>query len=125
MKQHITVEQLSELYDCDQDILFQWWKPNYGDLFYDSAHGVISYSSPTLFRRRAKEHRLIPLLSIGQMIEFLDEQKWKDGLSIGHYVNGWVVGDEFHGDYSKYWTSPELCDALWEACKEILEDQPQ
>ena len=64
----------------------------------------------------------LPLLSIGQMIEFLDEHKaWASSVEDcpgSPYVGGvteWGVS-------LNYWSpTNELCDALWEAVKEVLE----
>lgn len=51
-----------------------------------------------------------PLLSIGQMIEFLDGHGAQAQFKLGIAIAKWSERDE-----------PELCDALWEAVKEVLE----
>ena len=67
MKQHITPEQLNELSDKSKDKLRKWWKPEVGDINQDGHAYVVSHKSE-LF----KKTKDLPLLSIGQMIEFLD-----------------------------------------------------
>lgn len=140
MKQHIIIDQLNELSDKGKERLRQWWKPlevepiifkfstgweetnNYPDGEY--GHLVDPYNP------KDKENAL-PLLSIGQMIEFLDN----DNLLYIRNVSGWhgggyevslgtpiielklsVMEDSVHTYRKK-----GLCDALWEACVEVLE----
>lgn len=69
------------------------------------------------------------LLSIGQMIEFIEHQKpeWR-GLQIVHMSSGELSDAEWSvtGNYSRIADgtySDELCDALWEMIKEILEKE--
>ena len=57
------------------------------------------------------------LPNIGQMIEFLDENYRKENLfvwAIDRSKDKWEL-------YSQEHESVELCDALWEAVKEVLE----
>lgn len=79
MKQHITAKQRDELSEEGGNTLRHW---------------VLS-----------KGYVLDTKLSIGQMIEFLDEHNERK------YWMADYVGD-----------NKTLCDALWEACKEILEE---
>ena len=91
-------------------------------------------------RENLKEYEL-PDLSIGQMIEFLDEHKWKKNIVItkgGPYEIVKLPGQEHLPDKTKRaWYVAELtkeglvfggygsrilADALWEACKEVLSD---
>lgn len=61
----------------------------------------------------------IPLLSIGQMIEFLDEEGrlW---IEQEEAIDGEILKRyRVQSRNFEYWR-PELCDALWEAVKEVL-----
>jgi hypothetical protein len=119
MKQYITPKQLYQLSEKGKKKLNKWWiKREYaGGSMFD---GYNTYP--------------LPLLNIGEMIEFLNgETDWY--LRIGHWMNpgagdekytfnhmGWVVGD-YRIDESfdiEIWDGKELCDALWEAVKDIL-----
>ncbi len=107
MKQHITVEQLNEL--------SKKGKGNLGHWFYqkqDLSHG---------------EDPKNLLLSIGQMIEFLDGKEDFE-LSIVRQVkmneskvnlDKWMVMNMFTGQV--YLSKNSLVGNLWEACKEVLE----
>ena len=116
MKQHITTSELDKLSDRAIDRLNDWLdKHNY----FKRKNGICTY----------------PLLSIGQMIEFLDEHHYwdcqPDGRKYGY--RDWVclfkdscAGDWFISDPSKLrgkkrYHTGELCDVLWEAVKEVLE----
>ena len=122
MKQHITPKQLNELSEKGKERLRKWWKPKYADFFYcfyqkkRFLYGVFDLVSASSMEKINDDD--FPLLSIGQMIEFLD---WP--LVINSYVKitdrseGWVVKK------IKYTINEdkELCDALWKAVKEVLE----
>jgi hypothetical protein len=123
MKQRITIEQLNELTDEQKKRLREWWKPQEGDFIIsdkDSRIRIIgkpNNNSATQFFPRALNgyecdiiilKTCLPLLSIGQMIELTEST------NIIKYNGGWALDDdavEFHD---------ELCDALWEAVKQIL-----
>lgn len=104
MKQHITVEQWCEL-DFDKQLKLVEWCDSHD------------------YKIGSKKR----ILSIGQMIEFLENKYWEeefndlsiypsfcdDELDIPECITGWNVGK--HNSY-------ELCDALWEAVKEVLND---
>ena len=108
MKQNITVAQLKELSEKGLTKLRKWCEEKkYGNLLAYSARHLLP---------NAKFDVEIPLLSIGQMIEFLD----------GNFINFWrgerkdwliVLNNETHI------VKDELCDALWEACLIILNDE--
>lgn len=96
MKQHITKEQLDELNDKEKEKLRNWW--------FEHIQRTIRQDFPTL-------------LSIGQMIEFLDDNKmW---LTIERLNDGWGLFEDPRGRYDHV----ELCDALFEVVKEVLEDE--
>ena len=96
MKQHITPEQLNELSKEEKKKLRKW--------LMDKQIMIV------------QPHYLIPL-SIGQMIEFLDE----NGFEITRHKTESAdhVWSVTRGDSN--FLFKELCDALWEAVKEILE----
>ena len=99
MKQNITVEQLNELSAKGKEKLRKWCEEkDYGD--------YIRSNGPN-----TRELEL-PLLSIGQMIEFLDEHKRK--LRVSAVFQSWELGKSGGGG------DVNPCDALWEACKETL-----
>ncbi len=137
-KQHITTEQLNELSDKGKEKLRKWWNPQDGDLFTDSnwcseliwknersddsfyscdKKNKIMRDKNQLFEENEGNpednqdtvYDVYPLLSIGQMIEFLGEG----------YFN--VLCD---GNSEVEWICPtkELCDVLWQAVKTILEE---
>lgn len=93
MKQYITPKQLNELSKKGKINYFEWcWKK-----------GLVKQTSG------AVDVKDYPLLSIGQMIEFLDENN-----KASSFLVSFVAGDY---EYRKV---SELADALWQACKEIL-----
>ncbi len=96
-KQHITKEQFMELSDEQKGKLWDFANPK--------KYLVASDDRQTIY----------PLLSIGQMIEFL-------GINIIYLENeaNWW-GIKTTEDLQDIEPVPELCDALWEAVKEVLE----
>ena len=101
MKQHITQEQWDELIKEQQTkfmkILFDVELPEY------------SYGLPTV--------------SIGQMIEFLGE-----GINIDDDGGEWFVQTQcefMNGENvnTVNFLEKELCDSLWEACKNLLTNE--
>lgn len=108
MKQTITVEQLNELSKKGKERLTDWrW--NKADPADRLPGSTISLT-----------------LSIGQLIEFLDDNghdlysintEEKDGKRIKFMV---TFRDESM-KHALFGNRPELCDALWEAVKEVLE----
>lgn len=92
MKQHITVEQLDELSEEGLKKISDWC----------SSKGW-----------------LIINLSIGQMIEFLDEATSHE-FSVVNTIDGWKIN---FGCYNHDFNveREEFCDALWQAVKKILE----
>lgn len=125
MKQHITVEQLNELSGSAKEKLKMWWEPEAGDKVLDLSFKHTSFLENShegywndIADPDFSSDGLLPLLSLGQMIEFLNEKQeyqfhifrrtfdWKVIVSDLHY------GKEIGG---------ELCDHLWEAVKEVLE----
>jgi len=116
MKQHITPDQLAELSDKQKDNLVSWCFKN------DYFTRIPVPGEAARFTDLKKGISLVidaPLLSIGQMIDFLDE-----------YGNVWckssgdVELDRFIGSTAPYIHvfEDELVDALWEAVKEVLRE---
>jgi hypothetical protein len=123
MKQNITVDQLNEL---SEKALF-----NYARYAYDKGWSTLDpiknmpngdgTFSPVV------EPARICLPSIGQLIEFLDDgvqnyvsvyyQRGGQAIDIEGY---WNVDVEINKNKLRKLNS-ELCDALWEAVKEVLE----
>lgn len=96
MKQNITIEQLNELSEKQRRNL-----DKYMSLKSESLYIVESLKKEGETTYTYRE----PLLSIGQMIEFL-------GLNTLHGLMCEEQGGPIEG---------ELCDALWNAVKEVLE----
>lgn len=153
VKQHITKEQLNELSEKAKKRLKKWWKINELDLLYffdtqiskriSTEDCSVECEAPSVGGVEDNFYgKVFPLLSIGQMIEFLDKRKkqkkehlWFDDTTRLDYndsetykeVRYWHVGRTWFAKKEKKmmlqaWGSGyELCDALWEAVKEILE----
>ena len=123
MKQHITIEQLNELTPKSKEKLKDWWNPKDGDLF-----TIADFPNDISVWDKSWEDRIItgtfnpPILSIGQMIELIQDNIGTDW-SIYFGMNLAFVGRE---DKDGFWGQTpenkdgELCDGLWELVKEIL-----
>lgn len=100
MKQRITTKQLNELSEKGKKRLRKWWK--------EKKIGDISEWKQTY---KAYKYTL-PLFNIGQMIEFLGDE-WFAYISLQN-----------KDDLKQFMVAkPEaICDALWLAVKEILND---
>ena len=130
MKQHITTKQLNELSEKEREKLRKWWKPKDGN-FYSVMEKDKFMGGDVLYGLSdvdwLKENNSLPLLSIGQMIEFLVEKQdkgWRD-LHIEMLHDRWGVGTCYDNDIPKWKfknDKGELCDALWEAVKEVLNE---
>lgn len=112
MKQHITTEQLNGLSEKGRNKLWKWLKPNIAKVDINGKEKFIPLD-------------VSPLLSIGQMIEFLESNKkyvrceqW-----VGDENHSWRVGLNWQNAhlYDYVVEKPVLCDALWQAVKEVLE----
>lgn len=124
MKQHITPEQLNELTE-DQKVKYdKWYRSKYAPMADDDLY-IYTSEDGTVKRYD------LPPLSIGQMIEFLDEHI--EGLDItGRRMyesflidisDNTMVWDIWGGEWSSIEDEPVLCDALWEAVKSVLDRQ--
>lgn len=147
MRQHIAVDQLNELSDKGKEKLLEWWncldsevcprcgsKTNEFDRGEDSwdspgypmyvcpncdatYHGWWAQWMPTDNDNEDYPKQLEPLLSIGQMIEFLGEQDYLLNIHQGQLSGKYYVWDRRKEKPNRN----ELCDALWSATKECLE----
>jgi len=147
MKQYITPKQLNELSERGKERLRKWWKPKAGDRYlggvdvacYKADFSVVETDTCWRTKEQYKKYLRdlkgnLPLLSIGQMIEFLNGKEFEgfkfncilkeDGWAVGTYHEGSGWGD---GDWVGSWVYKngnhikKLCDALFEATKEVLE----
>ena len=106
MKLHISQAQLDELSEKGKEKLVGW-----GEKHCDT---FTTIDLPQEHGERQESIEL-PLLSIGQMIEFLGDTWLHDLADVWGKDHSYLFYEE---------TTPtpgELCDALWEACKEVLE----
>ncbi len=104
MKQHITVEQMDEL----------------------SGKATVEIMEWGLSKKYLNDKELF-LPSIGQMIEFLDKLELEVVISKPHLIQYEVsVYDKYSSKVEipidKGFHQGELVDCLWEAVKEVLED---
>lgn len=145
MKQRISVEDLQQLTEEQKERLREWWKPQEGDWFFGTHGGGRNhqYCGPEQYvwilspyqvdsgvygaslEESPPDEGALPLLSIGQLIELLDEKdcgRWEMRCSKAKcwhiasnnlYEPDFVVTDNGH-DFD------ELIDALWEAVKQVL-----
>ncbi len=128
MRQHISIKQLNELSEKGKERLKKWWKPLGNEYIYSPYYtkGIkVGWSIMQMNDTWAKDwekmkeldwvKESLPLLSIGNMIEFLNnasiDVKLKNGKLYGlGYINGNRSGKE-------------LVDILWSAVKEKLEEE--
>lgn len=108
MKQHISVEQLQQLTEEQQQRLRELWKPKRFDVSYDGENArSLNFGDYNANKTES------PLLNIGQMIELLrmkSPDKLKD---IFFYMAYEIEDDEIQN-------VDDICDQLWEAIKSIL-----
>jgi hypothetical protein len=126
MKQHITEKQLNELSKEAKEGLSLWWDKRTNVSIEDEQSTCKITYYPDFLKRT-------PLLSIGQMIEFLDEHRktilYITKLECGHNNFVWSTGSfSCIGNHTQdkkeskrlHDAGVELCDSLWEAVKEVL-----
>lgn len=106
MKQHITIDQINELSSDKRSGIYKFW-------------ATIPDDERMLTRTHPADGSL-PLLSIGQMIDLLHTNHERvdihDSSPTDSSLRDWLVVAR-SGQYN----DRELCDALWEATKEVLE----
>lgn len=117
MKQNITIDQLNELSEEGQRRLKEWWDNKYTTAIEDMTTTKYTDATTAFFG--------MPVISIGQMIEFLDEQGKEDveygfdPAEVYNYKGGYVLIQWFDAKDHDL----ELADVLWKACKEILQKE--
>ncbi|OMD69179.1 hypothetical protein BSK48_17025 [Paenibacillus odorifer] len=120
MKLKITGAQLKELNDAQKEELRNWWEPKYGDeLFnghwedivdsfekYDDEKGTGTIRTVSCDQDGSNDYEnkseCLPLLNIGQMIEYLQSSEKQIYLNEADFYN------------------QNLCDKLWEEVKDKL-----
>lgn len=134
MKQRITVEDLQQLTLDQQQKLKELWEPQIGDIAanYDDDDGIFDERKEMIIvllrhytestdailcsesgQEKFSTNYLLPLPSIGQMIDFLGDN-WQMKLFCSPMHDCGVYKN------LKYWQNDEFCDALWSAVKEVL-----
>lgn len=101
MKQHITIEQWEELNKDQKCKLYDYFLG-------DSIDFLVSRD----------ERQLKTQLSIGQMIEFLEENNSIDLIRKSPIGNEWIINHPT--TFGVEYIDKELCNCLWEAVKEVL-----
>lgn len=110
MKQHISVKQLNELSEKGFDKLVEWWEKK-------------------LNRRVSKDKEYIAsATTIGEMIEFLGPRLLQIKVVKRRLEGNSDEVDIFleHRvtlDSKSFVSLPNLADALWSACKEVLNEE--
>jgi hypothetical protein len=119
MKQHITIDELNNLTAEQTERLREWWNPKLGDFYYDTVtktESLFDYDMENEFKENNREYRMRPLLSIGQMIELIQDKKpLLKGISKNRFDKWFINIDNGMLGYKD-----ELCDALWETVKQLL-----
>jgi len=139
MKQNITIDQLEELSLEQQIKLRDLWKPKQYDLVaytYEYHEGLetdkviikgLYNNDPNLVEEVSDmegeyvfpKGDCLPLLSIGQMIEYL--RQYKLDINDSNYREGeWFIFLNKYRGSNNYFRNTEIIDALWEAVKECL-----
>ena len=132
MKQHISMEQINELSEKGKKALLTWWKPKVGDLCTDLDLELKSIVLDINDKGEPFIHDLpdgdyewsdcyYPLLSIGQMIAFLGDQKVDSKNFKGNIPVSRLICDAEANHIVIAWNDTELSNALWQAVKEVLE----
>ena len=139
MKQHITPKQLNELSENGKDKLRKWWKPQGNEFLYTPEYEMGTRTKKwsvmqncdawaedwERYKKDFEWCRLaLPLLSIGQMVEFLGKDWAKLTLKAWEKPMGplakcpppWAIDVP-----SRVLGRENLCNNLWEAVKEVLE----
>jgi hypothetical protein len=126
MKQHIEINQLAELSEKGFDALIAFCIKK----IYISREVMFEIAKEHPFKKEFKTTVIRDIggrlmLNIGQMIELLKEHS-DDVTTYGNIqgqsgVDLWTRGKDLESEKTDNFESTELCDALWEATKTILE----
>jgi|GEM_PF-1410294 len=114
MKQRITVSQLQELTQEQQDYLRLWWseRQQQGDVFICLGNDFLNGKQFAWDGHNKPFNMSIPLLNIGQMIEIL---LGCSCINCALKMLDERIRNKIYGNYGM-----EFCDALWEVTKEYL-----
>lgn len=138
-KNFISAEEFLKQNKKVQETLIKWWKPQTGDLIYNTIFLVINYLDEN-YKEVSKTYKEflietnIPLLQMHQLIDFIEETTKKD---LSHWRD--IDDDEFtiyltnkklDGEYGGYTIINQqefkemglnLLDALWQVVIKIVE----
>jgi hypothetical protein len=122
-KRRITAEQLDELTERQKVALRQWWNWQEGDFFFDPYQNPRQASIRVVCEDWQPGLDSLPVLDIGQMIQFLQMQR------PGHveYQNMYdeslwrVYAKGMWREFPALFDDDELCNQLWQAVKTVLE----
>ena len=109
MKQNITAEQLNELREKDKKKLM-------GEIDTIYCSNVQKKFPAAIITHWHEDSNY--LLSIGQMIGFLDEKV--SPIEIDKVDNAWYVGSSMYKKVTDEISDTCLCDSLWEAVKAVI-----
>jgi len=118
MKRNITLEQLSSLSEFGRENLWRYFEP-----IFTKELGAMTPEEQKKMGN-IMMGKVIPLLDIPTMIEYLSTnstvkmEQWNDEYKYWRVGLNWFSED----DYCYVVEKKELCDALWELVKELLED---
>ena len=146
MKQHVSMKKINELSEKGKKALLTWWKPEWWHLFIWTDEGRKNISGDGGLDREAmnmlwtnyttdktdnerykyltdqiKKGWILPILSIGQMIAFLADQKVDSKNFKGNIPVNRLICDAEANHIVIAWNDTELSDALWQVVKEVLE----
>lgn len=130
--QTISVEQFKLADKTVQSEIIKWWKPSEYDIVANFSStgfvkeigesGVLCYWSNEKYEKWQQKEELIPLLTVGQLIEFIEskteyylEIKYDESNDYGYIFN---IGLRDMKHYSRY---VDLLKALWELAEVICE----
>ena len=130
VKQRITIDQLNELTDEQKQRLREWWKPQGSDIYYNThfktsnsirVNEYTNIEAGNIQNSLEGQNWLRPLLSIGQMIELLQDKVACFNMSnMFARTDNSSIGLGVFKPKSFDIRADELCDALWETVKKLL-----
>ncbi len=133
MKQHITVEQLNEYNkDCwtGQQIKKVFETKSLDEYLHQRESEWLMSNRMVNWDRWDQiagdwEEKTSKVITIGKLIEVLHNSNNKCYISIDYILRSeWAGESDWHvNTYDKIFIKEELCDALWEAVKYVLEEE--
>jgi hypothetical protein len=109
MKQHITLAELQSITESQFLKLYRLIRP--GKQITDKR--IIHFQHS----KRFGFDKLLSEINIGKMIEILSNKRWLQ-IETNSFTSELEVNNKYK--LNSYYRSEELCDALWEAVKEVL-----